>query len=82
MSICECESPSSSARNVFCAERCRTQKTTPYDIVLVAMAACMVIHFPVPNRTQHIFNEIALGGRSVVNLCSVVRVRQLFHSAF
>lgn len=27
---------------------------------------------PSPNRTQHIFNEIALGGRSVVNLWSVV----------
>ncbi len=27
---------------------------------------------PNPKRTQHIFNEIALGGRSVVNLWSVV----------
>lgn len=27
---------------------------------------------PIPNRTQHIFNEIALGGRSVVNLWSAV----------
>jgi len=27
---------------------------------------------PVPDRTQHIFNEIALGGRSVVNLWSAV----------
>lgn len=27
---------------------------------------------PNPNRMQHIFNEIALGGRSVVNLWSVV----------
>lgn len=61
MNICECESPFSSAHRVFCAEYSPTQKMTSCDIVPVAMAARMVIHFPGPNRTQHIFNEIALG---------------------
>lgn len=48
--FCECESPFSCAHIVFCAEYHGTQEMTLYDMVLVAMAAWIVIHFPIPTE--------------------------------
>lgn len=53
-----CESPFSCAHIVFFAEYHGTQEMTRYDIDLVAMAAWIVIHFPIPKERNIFFMKL------------------------